>query len=149
MKEALKEAKKAFDKNEVPIGCVIVYNDQIIGRGHNQKEEFNLATKHAELIAIEEASKTLSNWYLENCDVYVTLEPCVMCAGGFINSRIRKVYIGARDLRMGALGTNIDLSNLDGFNHKFDVEFGILEDECSGILSEFFKKLRAKKKTKI
>lgn len=145
MKEALEEAKIAYSKNEVPIGCVIVKDGKIIGRGHNQKEEKNSAIFHAEIVAILEASKYLNNWWLEDCEVYVTLEPCAMCAGALLNSRIKKLYVGTKDYRMGSCGTSIDLTNVEGFNHSFQVEFGILANECSQIISKFFKNLRNKK----
>ncbi len=146
MKEAIKEAEIAKEKSEIPIGCVIVKNSEIIGRGHNEKEAYKNSIYHAEIIALSKACKTLEHWWLEDCDVYVTLEPCAMCAGAMLNARIRNLYVGARDLRMGAVGTSIDLSNIENFNHSFKVEFGILEDECRDILSEFFKNLRKKKK---
>lgn len=148
MKEALKEAEIAYNLGEIPIGCVVVKDGQIVGRGHNLKETMKDATYHAELIALQDASQYLNHWWLEDCDVYVTLEPCSMCAGAMINSRIRKLYVGANDPRMGAVGSSIDLSNLEGFNHHFDVEFGILEAECSRIISNFFKDLREKRYAK-
>lgn len=145
MKEALKEAEKSYKLGEVPIGAVIVLDGKIIGRGHNLKISTNDPTSHAEIIAIKNASNYLNHWWLENCDIYTTLEPCPMCIGAMLNSRIKKLYIGARDFRMGAAGSLIDLSDINGFNHSFEVEFGILEKECSEILSIFFKDLRKKK----
>lgn len=144
MAEALKEAKIAYDENEIPIGAVVVFNGEIIGRGHNQKEFYKDSTYHAEIIALREAAKIIGDWRLNECDLYVTLEPCSMCAGAILNARIRRVYVGTRDLRMGACGTAIDLLNVESFNHKIEVEFGILEEESRNILSEFFKKLRNK-----
>lgn len=145
MKKALKEAQKAYNKEEVPVGAVIVKGDQIIARGHNSKEEKNNTIKHAEIIAIEKASKKLSNWRLEDCEMYVTLEPCPMCAGAIINSRIKKVYIGALDEKTGACGSVLNLFNYP-FNHKVEFETGILELECKDLLQRFFKELRKRKK---
>ena len=145
MREALKEAQKAYNKEEVPVGAVIVKNDKIIARGHNSKEEKNNTIKHAEIIAIEKASRKLSNWRLENCEMYVTLEPCPMCAGAIINSRIKKVYIGALDEKTGACGSVLNLFNYP-FNHRVELKTGILELECKDLLQNFFKELRKKKK---
>ncbi|NLW43438.1 MAG: nucleoside deaminase [Tissierellia bacterium] len=147
MKEALIEAEKSYKLNEVPVGCVVVHEGVIIGRGYNLKETMKDVTYHAELLAIQEAQENLNHWWLENCDVYVTLEPCSMCAGAMLNARIRNLYVGARDFRMGATGSAIDLSNIESFNHHFLVTFGIMETECSEILSKFFKNLRKKNKT--
>lgn len=144
MKEALKEAKIAFSEKEIPIGAVVVHEGKIIGRGHNQKERHRDATYHAELIALREAAKVIGDWRLNECELYVNLEPCSMCAGAMLNARIKSLYVGVRDKRMGACGTAIDLLNVDSFNHKIPVEFGILEDECGEIISEFFKRLRSK-----
>lgn len=146
MKKAIKEAKKSELTEDVPIGAVIVKDDKIIARAHNLKEKNTDSTSHAEILAIKKAEKKIGNWRLTECEMYVTLEPCAMCAGAILNSRIKKVYIGTRDFRMGACGTAIDLSNIETFNHKFDVEFGILESECRKILSGFFSKLRNKNK---
>ena len=146
MTEALQEAEKAYSTYEVPIGAVIVFDGKIIGRGYNQKEALNNPLAHAELIAIDQASKYLGTWRLTGCTMYVTLEPCAMCAGALVNSRIDRLVIGARDLRMGCAGTVEDITNHDKFNHKIEVEFGVLEEECSSVLSEFFRELRAKKK---
>lgn len=145
MREALKEAQKAYNKEEVPVGAVIVKNDKIIARGYNSKEEKNNTIKHAEIIAIEKASRKLSNWRLENCEMYVTLEPCPMCAGAIINSRIKKVYIGALDEKTGACGSVLNLFNYP-FNHRVEFKTGILELECKSLLQNFFKELRKKKK---
>lgn len=145
MKEALKEAKKAYDKEEVPVGAIIVKDGKIIARGYNSKEEKNNTIKHAEIIAIEKASKKLENWRLENCEMYVTLEPCPMCAGAIINSRIKKVYIGALDEKTGACGSVLNLFNYP-FNHKVEFESGILEYDCKELLQKFFRELRVKKK---
>ena len=146
MKEALKEAKKAYEKLEVPVGCVIVKDGKIIARAHNLKETKQDTTKHAEMIAIQKASKKLEAWRLLDCDMYITLEPCSMCAGAIINSRIRKVYIGTMDQKTGAAGSVLDLFKDFTFNHKVEIESGILKEECEEILKKFFKELRKSKK---
>ncbi len=145
MQEALKEAKKAYDKLEVPVGVVIVKDNKIIARAHNVKEEKLDTTKHAEIIAIQKASKKLKNWRLTDCEMYVTLEPCSMCAGALINSRIKKVYIGAMDSKAGACGSVLNLLEDYTFNHKVEMEKGILEEKCKEILQDFFKELRKTK----
>ena len=145
MKEALKEAKKAYEKLEVPVGCVIVKDGKIIARGHNLKETKKDTTKHAEIIAIQKASKKLDSWRLLDCEMYVTLEPCSMCAGAIINSRIKNVYIGASDEKTGAVGSVLNLFTDYKFNHNVNFEKGILEDECKNLLQEFFRKLRQQK----
>ncbi len=146
MKAALKEAKKAYDKLEVPVGAVIVKDRKIIARAHNLKETKNDTTKHAEILAIQKASKKLNSWRLIDCEMYVTLEPCSMCAGALINSRIKKVYIGASDPKTGAVGSVFNLLEDYTFNHKVEYEKGVLQDECESILKEFFKELRKIKK---
>lgn len=146
MLEALKEAKKAYLKKEVPVGAIIVKNDIIIARGHNLKEIKQCAINHAEIIAINRACKKLNSWRLLDCEMYVTLEPCVMCTGAIINSRIKKLYIGTMDMKTGACGSKLDLINDYKFNHTVEVEKGILSDECEYILKDFFKKLRKEKK---
>jgi len=146
MKEALKEAKKAYKKLEVPVGAVIVKDGKIIARAYNQKECKNDTTNHAEILAIKKASKKLNSWRLIDCDMFVTLEPCSMCAGALIQSRIRKVYIGAPDLKTGACGSVLNLLEDYTFNHKVEVENGILKNECESILKSFFKELRQSKK---
>lgn len=146
MKEALKEAKKAYEKLEVPVGAVIVKDGKIIARAHNLKETKFDTTKHAEILAIQKASKKINSWRLIDCEMYVTLEPCSMCAGALINSRIKKVYIGANDEKTGAVGSVFNLLEDYTFNHKVEVEKGILKDECESILKEFFKELRKAKK---
>ena len=148
MQEALKEAKKAYDKLEVPVGCVIVKEGKIIARGHNLKETKKDTTKHAEMIAIQKASKKLDSWRLIDCEMYITLEPCSMCAGAIINSRIKKIYIGALDEKTGAAGSVFNLFQDYTFNHKVEVETGILKEECEKILKDFFKELRLIKKKK-
>ena len=142
MKEALKEAKKAYNKLEVPVGAVIVKDGKIIARAYNQKECKNDTTNHAEILAIKKASKKLNSWRLIDCDMFVTLEPCSMCAGALIQSRIRKVYIGAPDLKTGACGSVLNLLEDYTFNHKVENETGILKEECENILKRFFKELR-------
>lgn len=146
MKAALKEAKKAYDKLEVPVGAVIVKDGKIIARAHNLKETKYDTTKHAEILAIQKASKKLNSWRLIDCEMYVTLEPCSMCAGALINSRIKKVYIGASDQKTGAVGSVFNLLEDYTFNHKVEYEKGVMQEECENILKEFFKKLRKNKK---
>ena len=144
MKEALKEAKKAYDKLEVPIGCVIVKDNKIISRAHNLKETKFDTTKHAEIIAIQKASKKLKSWRLLDCSMYVTLEPCSMCAGAIINSRIKNLYIGTLDSKTGAAGSVLNLFEDFTFNHKVNVKIDILQPDCEKILKDFFKELRKK-----
>lgn len=145
MKEAIKQAKKAVQKDEVPIGCVIVKDDQIIARAYNKREMKQCSTAHAEILAIEKACKKLGSWRLEDCDLYVTLEPCPMCSGAIIQSRIRNVIFGAYDPKGGCMGSNMNINDVRGFNHYPDIEGGILQDECSRLLKEFFKAKRKKK----
>ena len=145
MKEALKEAKKAYEKLEVPVGAVIVKDGKIIARGHNLKETKKDTTKHAEIIAIEKASKKIGAWRLLDCEMYVTLEPCSMCAGAMINSRIKKLYIGALDKKTGAVGSVLNLLEDYKFNHNIEVEKEILKEDCEKILKDFFKNLRKMK----
>ena len=145
MKEAIKQAKKAAQKDEVPIGCVIVKDDQIIARAYNKREMKQCSTAHAEILAIEKACKKLGSWRLEDCDLYVTLEPCPMCSGAIIQSRIRNVIFGAYDPKGGCMGSNMNINDVRGFNHYQDIEGGILQDECSRLLKEFFKAKRKKK----
>ena len=142
MKEALIEAKKALVKNEVPIGAVIVKDNNIIGRGHNSRETLNDATAHAEILAIKEACKSLNNWRLTDCDMYVTLEPCLMCSGAIINSRIKNLYIGTTDSKVGATSSIMDIFSTHGINHKVNVDFSYLNDECSNLIKSFFSTLR-------
>lgn len=145
MKEAIKQAKKAAQKDEVPIGCVIVKDDQIIARAYNKREMKQCSTAHAEILAIEKACKKLGSWRLEDCDLYVTLEPCPMCSGAIIQSRIRNVIFGAYDPKGGCMGSNMNINDVRGFNHYPDIEVGILQDECSRLLKDFFKAKRKKK----
>ena len=148
MKEALKEAKKAYNKLEIPVGAVIVKNDKIIARAHNIKEEKKDTTKHAEIIAIQKASKKLETWRLNDCEMYVTLEPCAMCAGAIIQARLKKVYIGTMDEKTGACGSVLNLFKDYKFNHIVELETGILQEECEKILKNFFKELREIKSKK-
>lgn len=148
MKEALKEAQKAYKKLEVPIGAVIVKDNKIIARGHNLKEEKQNALKHAESIVIEKACKKLNNWRLNDCEMYVTLEPCPMCAGAIINSRIKKIYIGTLDEKTGACGSKLNLLQDFEFDNSVEIQSGILEEECRDILQKFFKEIRKIKKGK-
>ena len=142
MKQALKEAEKAYKKLEVPVGAIIVKDGKIIARAHNQKETKTDTTKHAEILAIQKASKKIKSWRLIDCEMYVTLEPCSMCAGAIINSRIKKIYIGAMDEKTGAVGSVLNLFEDYTFNHKVEVKTGIMENECQQILKDFFKELR-------
>ena len=146
MKEALKEAKKAYEKDEIPVGAVIVKDNKIIARAHNLKEGKNNAICHAEILAIQKACKKLGSWRLLDCEMYVTLEPCSMCAGALINSRIKKIYIGTSDEKTGACGSNLILLKDFKFNHNVEIEQYILKDECEKILKDFFKNLRERKK---
>ena len=146
MKEAIKEALKAYKKLEVPVGAVIVKDEKIIARAHNVKETKKDTTKHAEILAIQKASKKLETWRLTDCEMYVTLEPCTMCTGAIINSRIKKIYIGTMDEKTGACGSVLNLLEDYKFNHKVEMEKGILKEECKKILQDFFKKLREIKK---
>jgi tRNA(adenine34) deaminase len=142
MKEAISEAEKARALGEVPIGAVIVRNGEIIGRGHNLRESTFDATSHAEIMAIRDANQNLMAWRLTDCDLYVTLEPCPMCAGAILQSRIRRLYFGAADKKAGCTGTLMNLLEDSRFNHQTEVHAGILEQECAQLLRDFFKKLR-------
>ena len=142
MKEAIRQAKKAYALREVPIGCVIVYEGKIIARGYNRRNTDKNTTSHAEINAIRKASKKLGDWRLEGCTLYVTLEPCQMCAGAIVQARIDKVVIGSMNPKAGCAGSVLNLLEMDGFNHKVEVERGVLEEECSTMLSGFFKELR-------
>ena len=145
MKEALKEAKKAYKKEEIPVGAVIVKNGEIIAKAHNLKEVKKSSISHAEILAIQKANKKLGAWRLENCDMYITLEPCMMCMGAIINARIKKIYVGTLDPKTGACESVININNYK-FNHIVEIETGILKKECEYILKDFFKMLRKKKR---
>ena len=145
MREALKEAEKARKLNEVPIGCVIVKDNKIIGRGYNRRMKDKNTLSHAELNAIKKASKKLKDWRLDDCEMYVTTEPCQMCAGAIVQSRIKKVYIGCMNPKAGCAGSIMNLLQVDKFNHQVEIESGVLEEECSGILKDYFKELRNNK----
>ena len=146
MKLALKEAKKSEALGEIPIGAVIVKNDVVISKAHNKRNTNNLATSHAEILAIEKACKKLGDWRLEDCEIYVTLEPCSMCAGAIANARVKKVYFGAYERKSGAVLSNFRILFKSGLNHNVEVECGILEKECSQILKDFFYKRRTENK---
>ncbi|MCC5895321.1 MAG: nucleoside deaminase [Alkalibacterium sp.] len=146
MKEAIKEARKAELLGEVPIGAVIVHENKVIGRGHNLRETSRDATTHAEMIAIQAANHHLKNWRLEGCQLFVTLEPCAMCSGAIVLSRIEEVYYGPKDLKGGTAGTLMNLLEDDRLNHQAYVEPGVMEEECRELLVSFFKELRRKKK---
>ncbi|MBR3280868.1 MAG: tRNA adenosine(34) deaminase TadA [Clostridia bacterium] len=148
MKQALKQAKKAYSIDEVPIGAVIVKNNEIISRAYNQREKNHKSTAHSEIIAIEKACKKLNSWRLNNCEIYVTVEPCPMCAGAILNSRMKKVYFGALDEKSGAVVSNLHMLDLDKTfcNHKVEYESELLKDECQDLLKDFFSKLRERNK---
>ena len=146
MKEAIRQAKKARALNEVPIGCVIVCDGKIIARGYNRRNTDKNTLSHAELNAIRRASRKLGDWRLEGCTMYVTLEPCQMCAGALVQSRIDHVVIGSMNPKAGCAGSVLNLLEMDGFNHKVLVTRGVLEEECSQMLSDFFRELREQKK---
>ena len=143
---ALKEAQKAYSKLEVPVGCVIVKAGKIIAKGHNLREKKQSVIHHAEIVAIKKASKKLNSWRLIDCDMFVTLEPCSMCAGALVQARLKKVYIGTMDYKTGACGSVLNLLNDYKFNHTVEIETGILQQECEEILKNFFKELRKSKK---
>lgn len=144
MKAALKEAKKASLIGDVPIGCVLVQNDKIIARGYNRRNADKNTLSHAELTVIKKASKKTGDWRLEDCTMYVTLEPCQMCAGAIVQARIPKVVIGAMNPKAGCCGSVLDLLHVKGFNHQVEMVNGVLEEECSSLLTAFFKELRKK-----
>lgn len=146
MRVAIEEALKAKEINEVPIGAVIVYRDEIIARAHNLRETKQNAVAHAELLAIEKACQVLGSWRLEDVELYVTLEPCPMCSGAIILSRIKKVIYGASDPKSGCAGTLMNLLQDERFNHQTEVQKGVLQDECSELLTTFFREIRERKK---
>ncbi|MBT2599873.1 MULTISPECIES: tRNA adenosine(34) deaminase TadA [Oceanobacillus] len=145
MAAAIREARRAWVLNEVPIGAVIVHDGEIIGKGFNLRESMQATLTHAELLAMQEANNEIGSWRLEDCTLYVTLEPCPMCAGAIVQSRMKRVVYGAPDTKAGCAGTLMNLLNEPQFNHQVEVTSGILEQQCSTILKEFFKELREKK----
>ena len=146
MRAALREAKKAYALGEVPIGCVLVADGKIIARGYNRRKTDHNTLSHAELNAIRKAGKKTGDWRLEQCTMYVTLEPCQMCAGAIVQARIPKVYIGTMNPKAGCAGSLLNLLQFPAFNHQVEIETGILQDECAALLSGFFKEMRQKKK---
>lgn len=146
MKQALVQAKKAKKIGEVPIGCVIVYEDKIIGRGYNRRKIDKTTLGHAEITAIKKASKFMGDWRLEDCTIYITLEPCPMCAGAIVQARIPRCVVGTMNPKAGCAGSVMNLLNCEGFNHQVEFEEGVLHDECQSILQEFFKDLRIRLK---
>lgn len=148
MKAALREARKAYALEEVPIGCVIVQNDKIIARGYNRRNTEGNTIAHAELAAIKRASRKTGDWRLEDCTMYVTLEPCQMCAGAIVQSRMKKVVIATMNPKAGCAGSVLNLLQMPAFNHQVEIQRGVLEEECAGMLSDFFRELREKKKQK-
>ena len=148
MKAAIREAKKAWKLGEVPIGCVIVYEDRIIGRGYNRRMVDQNVLAHAEITAIRRACRRMGDWRLEDCTLYVTLEPCPMCAGAIVQARIPRVFIGSMNPKAGCAGSVMNLLDEKGFNHQVETEQGLLGEECSQMLKDFFKELRMKKKEK-
>ncbi len=146
MKAAIKQARKAYVLEEVPIGCVIVREDKIIARGYNRRNTDKNAIAHAEIAAIRKASKKTGDWRLEDCTMYVTLEPCQMCAGAIVQCRMKKVVIGSMNPKAGCAGSVLNLLQMAAFNHQVEIEYGVLQEECSAMLSEFFRALREKKR---
>ena len=147
MKEAIKQAKKAEKLKEVPIGCVIVYQDKIIARGYNRRNTDKTTLGHAEITAIKKASRVIGDWRLEDCTIYITLEPCQMCAGAIVQARIPKVVIGAMNPKAGCAGSILDLLQEKRFNHQVDKVIGVLQEQCSQMMQDFFRELRRQKKT--
>ncbi|MBS4986427.1 MAG: tRNA adenosine(34) deaminase TadA [Hungatella hathewayi] len=145
MREAIRQAKKAGKLGEVPIGCVIVYQNKIIGRGYNRRIIDKNVLSHAEIIAIKKACKVMGDWRLEDCTMYVTLEPCPMCAGAIVQARIPRVVIGCMNPKAGCAGSVLDMLHEDGFNHQVETSIGMMEEECSTMLKEFFRELRRSK----
>jgi len=146
MRQALKEARKALLLDETPVGAVIVHAGRITARGYNKRECYKDSTLHAEMIAIKKASRKLDSWRLNECTMYVTLEPCIMCAGAMIQARVGRLFVGAMDPKAGCAGSVLNIVEADCFNHKVQVTYGILEAECSEILKDFFRDLRKRKK---
>jgi tRNA(adenine34) deaminase len=150
MKLAYRQAKRAYEKGETPVGAIVVKDGIVIARAYNKREMLQDPTAHAEVIAIKKASKKINSWRLSGCDVYVTLEPCPMCAGVMIQARIKNVFFGAKDPKAGVVGSVMDLLSMEKFNHRVHAYGGLMEKECAALLTDFFENLRAKKKkTKI
>ncbi|MDD7547449.1 MAG: tRNA adenosine(34) deaminase TadA [Lachnospiraceae bacterium] len=147
MREAIRQAKKAKALGEVPIGCVIEYRGKIIGRGYNRRKTDKNTLSHAELNAIRKASKVMGDWRLEECTMYVTLEPCQMCSGAIVQARIPKVVIGCMNPKAGCAGSILNIFDVPQFNHQVETEKGMLEEECSALLTDFFKELRERNRT--
>lgn len=147
MREAIKQAKKAAAIDEVPIGCVIVHDGRIIGRGYNRRNIDKSSLAHAEILAIKKAGKVIGDWRLEDCTLYVTLEPCQMCAGAIVQARIPKVVIGSMNPKAGCCGSVLNILQVDKFNHQVEMETGVLGEECSEMLSSYFRELRIRKKS--
>ena len=142
MEYALKEAKQAFDENEIPVGAIVIHNDEIIGKGHNQREELHDPTAHAEMIAISSAAEYLEDWRLADCSLYVTLEPCPMCIGAILNARIPRLYFGAYDNKAGMCGSRDNLCQQNLLNHNVNYRGGLLQNQCQALLDEFFRNIR-------
>lgn len=149
MREAVRQAKKAAEAGDVPIGCVIVSGDKIIARAYNQRNKKKTTLAHAELLAIQKASRKTGDWRLEECTMYITLEPCQMCAGAIVQARIPKVVIGAMNPKAGCAGSVLNILQVEQFNHQVDIKKGVLEEECSQMLSDFFRQLRKRKKKEV
>ncbi len=148
MKEAIRQAKKASALGDVPIGCVIVYEDKIIARGYNRRMADKNVLSHAEIIAMKKACRHIGDWRLEDCTMYVTLEPCPMCAGAIVQARIPRVVIGCMNPKAGCAGSVLDMLHEEGFNHQVDTEIGVMGEECSALMKDFFKALRSRKTKK-
>ena len=145
MREAIRQAKKAYAIKEVPIGCVIVYEDKIIGRGYNRRTTDKNTLAHAEMLAIKKASKKMGDWRLEDCTMYVTLEPCQMCSGAIVQSRMKRVVVGCMNPKAGCAGSVLNLLQMEAFNHQVELTTGVLGEEYSQMMKQFFKELRAGK----
>ena len=148
IKEAIRQARKAYAIGEVPIGCVIVYKDKIIGRGYNRRMADKNTLSHAELIAIRKASRKMDDWRLEECTMYVTLEPCQMCSGAIVQSRMSRVVVGCMNPKAGCAGSILNLLQMKEFNHQAELTTGVLEEECSQMMKDFFKELRSRRTKK-
>lgn len=146
MRQALRQAKKAYDLDETPIGCVIVHEGKVIGRGYNRRNTDKNPLAHAEITAIRKASRKIGDWRLEECTLYVTLEPCQMCAGAIVQSRVERVVVGCMNPKAGCAGSILNLLDMKAFNHQVQLETGVLEEECSVLMKTFFKELRMKQK---